>query len=341
MSTPREVSVIVLNYNGKEHLRECFTSLHLLSPIPGFAIRVICADNGSTDGSIEWIRCEFPWVEILEFEKNYGFTGGYNRAIEKITSELIVLLNNDTKVMPDYLLEMVTALNSSSDIAIVGSKVLTFGKESSLQYAGGKFTILGNGYIQGLWQDDEKVWQEQKLTGIVMGASFLIKRDVFLELGGFDDRYFAYNEETDLCWRAWLSGYTVLYTPKAIVYHKLGATGGIINSPFMLSMVVKNRLATLIKNLEPLNVILGLLLSIAFEVYRMWFFLRNRDFQSFNAILKGLPGFIRELPGTIKRRRKIQKFRKVKDADLYKLGALSTFRDAYIEYRRLDVRRHP
>jgi GT2 family glycosyltransferase len=338
-STIGEVSVIVLNYNGEAHLRECLSSLGNLTPIVGLSIRVICADNGSIDHSLELVRREFPWVEIIAFEKNLGFTGGYNLAIENITSEYIALLNNDTKVTPDWLDEMVASIKYSPDVAIVGSKVLTYGRENILQYAGGKFTILGNGYILGLWEEDNASWSIQGYTGFAMGASFLIKREIFLELGGFDDRYYAYNEETDLCWRAWLAGYKVIYAPKAIVYHKLGATGGVLNSPLMLSLVVKNRLATLIKNLEPTNVVFGLMLSVIFELYRLCFFLAHRNFQSIKAILTGIPGFLRELPGTLKRRTKIQRTRKVHDADLYALGALSTFRDAYIEHTRLGVMR--
>jgi hypothetical protein len=339
MSTKGEVAVVVLNYNGAAHLRECFTSLESLTLLEGCKIRVFCVDNASSDHSLELVRREFPQVEILAFDKNLGFTGGYNLAIGEISSEYIALLNNDTKVTPDWLLEMVTAIQSSSEIAIVGSKVLTYGRENILQYAGGKFTILGNGYVQGLWQEDTEGWSVQKYTGFAMGASFLIRRDVFLELGGFDDRYFAYNEETDLCWRTWLAGYKILYAPKAIVYHKLGGTGGNLNSPFMLSLVVKNRLATLIKNLDTPNVVFGLLLSFIFELYRILFFLRHRNFQSLKAILIGLPGFFRELPGSIERRSKIQNARKVSDKDLYAIGALSTFREAYREHARLGVMR--
>jgi GT2 family glycosyltransferase len=339
LSIKGEVAVVVLNFNGEIHLRECFSSLEYLTPIEGYTIRLICVDNGSSDHSLELVKREFPRVETLAFEKNLGFAGGYNLAIEKIASEYIALLNNDTRVAPDWLAEMVGALQTSPDIAIVGSKVLTYGREKILQYAGGKFTILGNGYLQGLWQEDNEIWSVQKYTGFAMGASFLIKRDVFLELGGFDDRYFAYNEETDLCWRTWLAGHKILYAPKAIAYHKLGGTGGSLNSPFMLSLVVKNRLATLVKNLEPLNLVLGLLLSVIFELNRIWFFLCHRNLRSIKAILTGLPGFVRELPGSIRRRSKIQSSRKVSDADLYAYGALSTFREAYLEHTRLGILR--
>ncbi len=291
MTTKGEVAVVVLNYNGAAHLRECFTSLECLTPIEEFKIRVFCVDNASSDHSLELVRREFPQVEILAFDKNLGFTGGYNLAIGEISSEYIALLNNDTKVTPDWLLEMVTAIQSSPEIAIVGSKVLTFGRENILQYAGGKFTILGNGYVQGLWQEDNEGWSVQKYTGFAMGAAFLIRRDVFLELGGFDDRYFAYNEETDLCWRTWLAGYKILYAPKAIVYHKLGGTGGNLNSPFMLTLVVKNRLATLIKNLETPNVVFGLLLSPIFELYRILVFSASPEFSFTQSNLDGAAWF--------------------------------------------------
>ena len=87
MSTPGETAVLVLNYNGERHLQECFNSLRNMTPIDDYAIRVICVDNGSTDSSLELVRREFPWVEIVAFTENYGFTGGYNRSIAQITSE--------------------------------------------------------------------------------------------------------------------------------------------------------------------------------------------------------------------------------------------------------------
>jgi GT2 family glycosyltransferase len=336
MSESGEVAVLVLNYNGKEHLQECFGSLEKLVPINDYKIRIICVDNGSTDGSLEYVGREFPWVEIIAFPENYGFAGGYNRAIEQVTSEYISLLNNDTVIAPDWIRELVVAMKNNPEVAICGGKILSYFQKEKLEYAGGKFTIIGNGYAQGMGQFDDQT-SVLGYTGTVLGSSMLIKREKYMELGGFDERYFAYGEESDLCWRAWLAGYKVLYVPSAVIFHKYGSTGGGRRSPFSISLYVKNRHATLIKNLEPVNIVIGILISVLFEIYRMFFFLWDRDFKAITAVFVGLSGFIRELPGTFARRRGIQLTRQLSDAELYDVGALSRLGEAYREYKKLGV----
>jgi hypothetical protein len=129
----------------------------------------------------------------------------------------------------------------------------------------------------------------------------------------------------------------VLYVPSSVIYHKFGGTGGDRRSSFRISLVVKNRLATLIKNAEPATVAAGLLVSAVFEAYRALFFLRDCDSQAIKAVVVGLIGFFGELPGVLARRRVVQRARKVSDAELYAVGALSTLREAYREYRRVGV----
>ena len=239
MSTPFEISVIVLNYNGADHIRECLSSLANLTPITNYQVRLVCVDNCSSDNSLNLVRYEFPNVEVIAFDKNYGFAEGYNRAINIVQSQYIVLLNNDTRVQTNWLTEMMKGILDHPGVAICGSTIMDYWENSTVEYRGGKFTIIGNG-VQPFTGEKINRNLDVCYTGYACGASLLINRDVFLQLNGFDCRYFAYVEDLDLCWRAWLAGFKVLYIPNAIIYHKFGSIGGNRRSPFRLSKVLKN-----------------------------------------------------------------------------------------------------
>jgi GT2 family glycosyltransferase len=330
-----EIAVLVLNYNGEQHLRECFRSLECLALPEHYRTRIICVDNHSTDGSMALLRAEFPSVEIMAFPENLYFTGAYNQAIRQVDSEFIVLLNNDTFVAQDWLVELAKALDASGDdVVIFGSKILHYDAHDRLAFAGGQFNVMGGGYPRG-WGEPDSGQFQAGFVGLACGAAMLVRRSAYLGLGGFDPRYIAYFEDVDLCWRAWLAGLKVVYVPGSVIYHKVGSSFGARRSPVRITLSLKNRLATLVKNLELPGVIFGVLANLIFETYRVFFFLLHRDLPAIRAILAGLKGFFGELPGTLVSRRAIQGSRKIRDADLRRMQAFMPLPTALRALRKL------
>lgn len=208
-------SVLVLNFNGLEHLEECFSSLSKLD-YPKSRYEVIMIDNGSADGSVAFVRKHFSWVKVLKLDKNYGFAEGNNRGLRAAKGEYIVFLNNDTKVRPHWLSGLVDVANISEDVGICGSKI--FDQKLNAVVGEGRLNVLGV---------PEIISRHTKATEcfFVSGASMLVKRKVLKRLGQcFDPEFFAYFEDVDLCWRAKLAGYKVMYAPASEVVHKGGAT---------------------------------------------------------------------------------------------------------------------
>lgn len=232
-------SIIVLNWNGKKHLNDCFKSLKKID-YPKY--EVIMADNGSTDGSVKFVKKKFPWVKVLKFDKNYGFAEGNNRAIKEAKGDYIIFLNNDTKVEKEWLWGLVFTANSSN-IGICGSKVID-----------GSLGMIGRGSLNLLGIPDIRTKDDSESECFfVSGASLLIKRKVLRKLEYcFDPSYFAYFEDVDLCWRVRLLGYKVVYAPKSVAYHK-----GSGASKTMKFYHYRNKIWTFKKNLRfPLTQIL-------------------------------------------------------------------------------------
>jgi len=204
-------SVIILNYNGKKFLKDCFIALKGVD-YPKDRMEVIMVDNGSTDDSIRYVKRSFPWVKTLKLDQNYGFSKGNNSGLDVAKGDYIIFLNNDTAVEKDWLMELVKVAKSDKSIGICGSKIKNFsGKKLK--------TIAGEGYLSMLGVPKFVIGTEHaKSCFYVSGCSLLIKKPVLRKLEYcFDERYFAYFEDIDLCWRARLKGYKVVYVPTSVV----------------------------------------------------------------------------------------------------------------------------
>lgn len=197
-------------------------------------------DNGSTDGSVQYLTKKFPQVRVLALDKNYGFATGNNKGAKLAKGELLVFLNNDTVVDKNWLYELVKVIESNKKIAICGSRVLSH--EGKTQYAGSYLHSLG-GKMDYPFHED-KPDRDYYLVGSILGASFAIRREVFEKLGGFDDDFFLYGEECDLCLRAWIFGYTVAYAVNSIVYHYGG--GSIDKFQFYISKFSKSKFKSIV-----------------------------------------------------------------------------------------------
>jgi len=214
-------SILVLNYNGKKYLKGCFNSLRKIN-YPKNRREVVMIDNASVDGSVGFVKKHFPWVKILKLDKNYGFDEGYNKGIAIAKGEYIIILNNDTQVDRNWLIELVKVANTDKKIGICGSKIVDE-----------KLGDVGEGHINILGIPSQKSSDQVKECFWISDCSMLIKKEVVKKMGKvYDPMFFIYFEEVDVCWRARLLGYKVVFVPKSILFHKGAATaskmGGIM-----------------------------------------------------------------------------------------------------------------
>ncbi len=242
------VTVVVLNYNGLAHLEPCFRSLLALD-YPAQRLELLLVDNGSRDGSLAYMEKHFPAVRLIRNERNLGFAAGNNVGARAAQGELVAFLNNDMRVAPNWLLELVAPFERGEDVAAVGGKVLSWdGKR--IDFAAAAMNIFGYGYQLGAGQRAADDSSEVRPMLFVCGGNMAVRRQVYLDASGFDDDYFAYYEDADLGWRLWVLGYRVLFTPKAVVYHRHHGTGRHLTDEKRRLLYERNALYTIIKNYE-------------------------------------------------------------------------------------------
>ena len=249
----KRVAVIILNWNGEKLLREFLPSvIRNTNPELG---RVIVVDNHSSDNSWGCLEREFAGVERVLFEDNFGFAGGYNRAIGMIEAEYVVLLNSDVEVAPGWLEPLVDALDRDRQVVAVQPKILAYREKGKFEYAGasgGFIDYLGFPFCRGRVLDstefDTGQYDDEKEVFWATGAALCIRREQYLASGGLDEVFFAHMEEIDLCWRLKNSGYILKVVPSSVVFH-LGGGSLPMNHPRKLFLNYRNNLLMLHKNL--------------------------------------------------------------------------------------------
>jgi GT2 family glycosyltransferase len=259
------VSVIVLNYNGLRYMEDCFSSLSRLD-YPADRVELVLADNASSDGSVEYVRERFPQVRVLQFDQNYGFSVGNNRAAEQSKSEFVAFLNSDMRVEPHWLTGLVEALGAEPDVVCTASKILNWDGQL-MDFGGTLLSFLGQGRADGYRDPDLTAYDDVHYILAACGGAMLIEREVFLEVGGFDEDYVAYFEDIDLGWRLWILGYKVVFAPRSVCYHvHFGSSSSL--APFKVQYLYEqNALYTIIKNYEQqyLDRVLPLALLMQFK----------------------------------------------------------------------------
>jgi len=238
------VSVIIPNWNGKHHLPYCLDSLAVQTYSD---FEVILVDNGSRDGSAAYVLENYPWVKLVELPGNIGFSGGNNRGLIECHGDYVVTLNNDTKVAPTFLTELVQVVRDDARVGMVAAKILNFHETDRIDSVGIRSTTAGIGVNHGVGETDKG--QYDSLDGIFgpCAGAALYRRTMLEEVGFFDPDFFAYYEDLDLAWRGRLAGWLCVAAPGAVVYHVHSATGGRM-SPFTVYHVHRNKWYVLLKN---------------------------------------------------------------------------------------------
>ena len=222
-------------------------------------VEVIVADNGSTDDSLAALAAGFPSVTVLRMDRNYGFAGGYNRALEYIEADYYLLLNSDVETPEGWLAPILDCLDRNPDVAVAAPKLISCANRTEFEYAGaagGFIDYLGYPFCRGrilrCVEKDRGQYDDERDVFWVSGAAFCCRADVFRALGGFDGDFFAHMEEIDLCWRMQLAGYRVRVVPQSTVYH-LGGGTLTTDSPTKVFYNHRNNLAMLYKCASPVQ----------------------------------------------------------------------------------------
>ena len=332
------VSIIIVNYNGKHFLKDCLSSIRA-SETPDEEVLVV--DNASSDGSCEYLRTGFPWVKVIELDRNYGFAEANNIGAEAASGTYLAFLNNDTVVTPGWMRQLVDALTADESIGVAGSKLLLHDAPGRLNSAGANITFNGRGYDIGFGDPDRGQYDEAGPRGAVCAASMLVRRREFLSLGGFDSNYFMYFEDVDLCWRYWLGGYRVLYVPSSVVSHKFGGTSGSDRqTPLRVFYGLRNSMMNILKNYELRHVILPACFNILYAAAMIIASLVRLKPERAWAVVRALGSLAGHLAGVLRERNNVARRRKISDDYLFANHLIVSLPHTIKEYLRLRKRSH-
>lgn len=282
------VAIVILNYNGKNYLEKFLPSV-IASTYSNK--KIIVADNASTDNSVDFLINHFSEIEILINKQNDGFAGGYNWALKQVNAKYYVLLNSDVEVSPNWIEPIINLMESNKYIAACQPKLLSYNQKNMFEYAGasgGFIDFLGYPFSRGrvfdIVEEDNNQYNDAVEIFWASGAALFVKADIFQNLNGFDESYFAHMEEIDLCWRMQLANYKIMVCPQSIVYH-VGA-GTLPRGGKKVFLNFRNNLWMLHKNLPWQEKIWKLPFRFLLDGISAWKGLLNGDKSFFIAIAK-------------------------------------------------------
>jgi GT2 family glycosyltransferase len=296
LRTSPSVSVVILNWNGKDFLEKFLPSV-MQSDYDNLA--VVVADNASTDESVSFLEINFPTVRIIKNKKNEGFAKGYNDALKQVSSDYYILLNSDVEVTKSWIVPVISLMESDEKIAACQPKILSYHEKNKFEYAGacgGWIDSYGYPFSRGRVFDfcETDVGQYDTVEEIfwASGAALFIRSQVFHHLGGFDEYFFAHQEEIDLCWRIKRIGYKIFAVPSSVVYHVGGGTLP-AGSERKVYLNFRNNLAMLAKNLDVLEKIFKIPARLVLDNLAAMQALMKGDVKTFKAIEKAHIDFIK------------------------------------------------
>lgn len=342
-------SIIIVNFNGKEYLNNCLMSV-FNNACDDYEIIIV--DNGSTDGSIEFVKDTFSIklykIRIINLKRNFGPARARNDGVKIARGKYIGFLDNDTEVDKNWILEAIKGFESSEDIAALQCKLLFIKNKHRIDYVGEYLSNLGFLIpVAAYGEEDNSQYDFKNRILSAKSAGMFIKKSVFDRIGGFDEDYFIFMEETDLNWRVWLSGYEIVFWPHSVVYHSFSATKDIVDKRFNNRLVrfhgTKNYILTLYKNFSikycikilPLHVFLWFCLS--------FYLLARGNIRSSLNIFQGILWNLVNFSKNSRKRALIQKNRIRTDTELFvnlgliKKRSFNYFIDKFIQSQKVAI----
>lgn len=299
------MAIVILNWNGRKYL-ELFLPSVLMSTYGNY--EVIIADNASTDNSLNFIRERYPFVSIISLIKNFGFARGYNEALKQVTADYYVLLNSDVEVEPGWITPVVELMERDASIGACQPKVMMYSNRASFEYAGaagGWVDKFGYPFARGRVFDhceiDEGQYDSIEPIFWASGAAMFVRAKVYHQVRGFDEYFFAHQEEIDMCWRMQLAGYKVMACPASKVFHLGGGTLPKGNEQ-KVYLNFRNNLIMLAKNLPVKQAAWKIPFRIFLDAVSAWKSLFAGEATYFIAVFEAHGGFLKWL---LKERRKV------------------------------------
>ena len=257
-------AIVILNWNGEKFLQQFLPVLIEHTTLPD--TEIIVADNASTDSSLVLLKDQFPKIRTIILDKNYGFAGGYNKALAQVKADYYVLLNSDVEVTFGWLDSLLNYMSENKDVAACQPKILSYNKRTHFEHAGAAGGFIDKygfpfcrGRILGIAEEDNGQYDDICDIFWATGACMVIRSEIFWKVGGLDDDFFAHMEEIDMCWRIKSRGYRIVCVPESKVYHIGGGTLN-VESPYKTYLNFRNNLLMLYKNL-PNNLLIKTMLS--------------------------------------------------------------------------------
>lgn len=313
------VSIIIPHWNGIETLSECIDSL-LKSTFESY--EVIVVDNASSDGSQAWIKESHPHIKLVENDRNYGYAGGCNRGADKASGEFLVFLNNDTIQKSDWLHYLVELMEKDNTIAAAQPKILNYYQKKMFDYAGGSggyMDMFCFPYARGRLfleqEEDQGQYNDAKKCFWASGTAIMVRKELFVEAGKFDEIFFAHMEEIDLCWRLQAMGHHVWVEPQSIVYHK-NAVSLPMHTHRKYYLNHRNSLLMLLSNFSvPVAFYVGFI-RIMLEFIAVGYAVIKLDWNHATGILKSLIWILFHPFTILKKRSRFKKIRIIKDKNM-------------------------
>jgi GT2 family glycosyltransferase len=319
--------VVIVNWNGKHLLGECLDSL-LAQSVGG--VEIILVDNGSHDGSAGYVLERYRDVRVVSLTENIGFAGGNNAGIRVASGKYIALLNNDTKVDPNWLTNLLKEAEASpSIVGMWASKILSYDNPDVIDNVGLIMYPDGLGRGKGRLEKDEGQYDQRQEAFFPSGCAGLYRREMLDEIGLFDEEFFAYADDVDLGLRARLAGWQCIYVPSAKVYHKYSASSS-AHSPFKAFLVERNRIWVLLKYYPIEMIVISPFVTLTRLLVHLYGSLTGKGasgrFTEQNSVLKAVAILLKAwysalsaLPDIIRQRRAFSKLRRIGRRELYRL----------------------
>lgn len=267
-----KTTIIIPNYNGMKYMENCIKALREETST---TFKILIVDNGSTDGSLQWIEENCPEAGLIKMGKNTGFCGAVNAGIRAAKTPYVLLLNNDTQVAAGFVRALEEALEEEKKAFSVSARMLDMNQPELLDGAGDLYCALGWAFARGKGKEEKKYYRDRAEIFSACAGAAIYRRQLVEKLGGFDENHFAYLEDCDLGWRAQLYGFRNYYTPKAVVYHAGSGVSGSRHNAFKVSLSSRNSIYLIYKNMPLWQILLNSPLLLCGYLIKLLFFLKK------------------------------------------------------------------